>query len=485
MNTSYHVGYILASLAAAIIAAVGMTVDSPFCYGIAPGVIGGTVALVAAVRFLKHKKDLAGFVATLCGFVYYQAFQANPATLPLFSDMLVQIPIQDKVAGIFLSNLTTGLLLMACEVLGRMFGGLVDFFVPDPAEVSRNRCDGAVLAGFWVIFVLVALPNALFGQVVVGPIHNIIYQRLTWSDSGEYSGYSVFGGDVGGSFANVGLWAVSLFIVWLYMLGSRFRLLALILGPLIMLWTAAVALQGSRTYVVALGIACVAYFLGRPGSNTKAYFHLIWAGPALFLAVQVMTFFRGTGLQSFDPKELSAHVLELQGNEGASAEMDGIEYFRTEIVARGLAPNPLVGFFRGMIGRPVEGALMVVPRPLFPWKADDKSGTEYNLYYQRTRLGSDVDEAFLGASPGLIGREFIKYGYLGPVTMLFWMGFILALADRLYSIESSTDFHRMFGTFLVAFFVAQSRDFSPVWFIPFLPGGILLLIILFRGKKAQ
>jgi hypothetical protein len=483
MNSTRHIGYIIASVAAAIIASMGVIADSPVLYGIIPGIIGGTALGIATVRFLKHREDLAGFVATLCGFVFYQGFQANPVTLPEFSDSLAQIPIQDQIVGIFLSNLTTAMLLIAFHVVGRVFSGVVDFFVPASGLLTREKCDRVALVGFWFAFVIVALPNVLFGQVVVGPIKNILYQRLAWSDAAEYAGYSVFGGEVGGSFANVGLWSVSLFIIWMYLLGSRYRLLMLITGPLVVLWTAAVSLQGSRTYIVALGIAIVVYVFGGMKSGSRAFFHVLWVVPTLFLLVQIMTYFRATGLKSIDPFELSSRFLEIRGNEGASSQMDGVEYFRTEIADRGIAPNPLVGFFRGMVGRPVEGVLMIVPRPLFPWKADDKSGTEYNLYFQRTRLGSESEEVFLGASPGLIGRELIKYGYLGPFTMLFWMGLILALADRFFSAPYATDFSRIFSATLVAFFIAQSRDFAPVWFIPFLPAGALVCYIVIRAKR--
>jgi hypothetical protein len=484
MKSPHHAVYIVASLAAALIAALGVVAGSPILYATVPGIIGGVIACVAAVRFLKDQQDLAGFVATLCGFVYYQAFQANPVMLPEFSDSLAPIAIQDQVVGMFLSNLTTALLLIAYHAVAGLCGGWIDSLVPASVRVTRERCDGAMLMGFWIVFALVALPNVLFGQVVVGPIHSILYQRMSWSDS-AYSGYDVFGGAVGGSFANVGLWSTSLFLIWLYLLQSQHRWVMLLLGPLVVLWTAAVVLQGSRTYTVTVGIATLVYLLGKPKSGKKAFFHVLWAVPMLFLLVQIMTHFRGTGLQSVNLPELSDRLLEIRGNEGASSQMDGIEYFRTELVDRGIVPNPLTGFLRGMIGRPVEGILMVVPRPLFPWKAEDKSGLEFNLFFQRVRLGVDTDESFLGASPGLIGRELIKYGYLGPLTLLFWMGSILLLADRLFSAPSATDFHRIFGALLVAFFVAQSRDFSPVWFIPFLPAGVIVSCIVLRARPRQ
>jgi hypothetical protein len=483
VNARHHLAYIFGSIASALIASAGILAGTPFLYGLVPGLIGGVLTAVAAYRFLKEGRDLAGFIATLCGFVYYQAFQANPVALPFFGDLLIQIPIQDQVAGLFFANLTTAFLLIGYYGVGKVLGFLIAPFVSAPSRVGREQCDGVIMIGFWLIFVVVALPNVLFGQVIVGPIHSILYQRLAWSDAAGYSGYLAYGGALGASFANVGLWSISLFIVWFYLLGSRHRILMLVVGPLVIIWTAAVAFQGSRTFIVALGIATIVYYFGRQRTRSRAYLHVLWIAPVLFVAIQVMTIFRTTGLQSFDAKELSTHFLDLQGNEGASSEMDGMEYFRTELAERGAAPNPLTGFLRGMVGRPVEGALMIVPRPIFPWKAEDTSGLEFNLFFQRVRLGQDLDEAFLGASPGLIGRELIKYGYLGPLTLMFWMGFILALADRLYSIPGATDFHRLFGALLIAFFVAQARDFQPVWFIPFVPGALLVLFVVLRSRQ--
>jgi len=183
--------------------------------------------------------------------------------------------------------------------------------------------------------------------------------------------------------------------------------------------------------------------------------------------------------------DFTSRALRVSGNEGASSEMDGVEYFRTELFERGTAPNPAVGFVRGILERPIEGLMMPIPRPLFPWKPVDDSAMEYNLFFENVRLGLNTSEVFMGASPGLIGRELIKYGILGPITLLFWMGLLLALADQLYAEGAISDFHRIFAAVLMAFFVAQARDFVGVWFIPFLPALAILAAIARNAKAAQ
>ena len=125
---------------------------------------------------------------------------------------------------------------------------------------------------------------------------------------------------------------------------------------------------------------------------------------------------------------------------------------------------------------------MPVPRSLFPWKPFDERGLDFNLFDQNVRLGVPSEEAFLGASPGLIGRELIKYGIFGPITLLFWMGLVLVLADRLYEVGAASDFHRIYAALLIAFFVAQARDFVPLWFLPFLPAGVIFAYV---ARKAQ
>jgi hypothetical protein len=255
-----------------------------------------------------------------------------------------------------------------------------------------------------------------------------------------------------------------------------------LLGPLVLLWTAAAALQGSRTYLVTIALALLVYVFGSPKVGRRALIHVAWSVALIFLLVQISTLFRVEGLQSFKAGELAAHGLEIRGNEGAGSEMDGIEYFRTELLERGAAPNPLTGFLRGLFERPIEGGLMILPRAVFPWKPDDQSAIEYSLFFQNVRLGVQSEEAFLGASPGLIGRELIKYGFLGPFTMLFWMGFILALAGRLYAADPASAFHRICAALLVAFFIAQSRDFVPIWFIPFLPAAVIFAGVSLRSR---
>jgi len=259
----------------------------------------------------------------------------------------------------------------------------------------------------------------------------------------------------------------------------------LLLSPLILLWTASVAMQGSRTYLVTMAVATGVYVLGNPRTGSRALTNAVWTIAVLFVLVQVATLFRSDGLKAINLPDLSEHILEVSGNEGASCEMDGIEYFRTELFARGLEPNPAVGFLRGMVERPVECLLMPVPRPLFPLKPVDASGTEYNLFYENVRLGQNTSEIFLGASPGLIGRELIKYGLLGPITLLFWMGLVLALADQLYAEGAVSDFHRIFAATLMAFYVAQARDFVAVWFLPFLPALAIFAVMARRAKANQ
>lgn len=481
----YHAIYIAGSLLAALIACVGIWIDSPNLYGIVPGVIGGVMALVAAARFFRNKVDLAGFIATFCGFVYYQAYQANPVILPEFTGYMIPIPKQDQMVGIALANLTTAMLLAAQHAISGLLGGAIGAFVPAPAAASREKTDGAAAIGFWAIFTMVALPNVLFGKVVVGAIRNVMYQRLSWTGDPEFSGFEAWGGPVGGSITNMALWASSLFLFWLYLLKSRQRVIMLLVSPLVLIWTASVVLQGSRTYLVTMAVAAGIYVLGNPRSGARAFINAIWAIALLFVLIQVSTIYRAEGLKVVNLPEFASHVLEVSGNEGASSEMDGIEYFRTELLARGTEPKMAKGFVRGIVERPIEGLLMPIPRPLFPWKPNDESAAEYNLFYENVRLGVNTSEITMGASPGLIGRELIKYGFLGPITLLFWMGLLLGLADRLYAEGAACDFHRIFAATLMAFFIAQARDFVGVWFIPFLPALAILAVMARRAKTAQ
>ena len=181
MKTQFHLLYIAGSVAAALIAGIGIVIHAPFVYGVIPGIIGGLFAGMAAVQFFRNREDLAGFIATTCGFVFYQAFQANPVILPEFTAYIAVIPEQDQLVGIVLSNLTTAMLLVSYHAVSKLFGRTIDRWLPKPAATTRKRCDGLMLIGFSLLFVIVALPNILFGKVIVGPIQTIIYQRAAWS----------------------------------------------------------------------------------------------------------------------------------------------------------------------------------------------------------------------------------------------------------------------------------------------------------------
>jgi hypothetical protein len=484
-TSSFHLAYIAGSCVAALLALVGIQSGSPLLYATLPGIIGGISATIATVRFLKDKADLAGFVATFCGFVFDQAYQANPVTQLAFVSSLQDIPAQDQAIGLFLSNLTTAMLLLSFRIVGTSFHRRIGQCLPDSSVASRIKVDRRILLGFWVIFAVVATPNVLFGKVVVGAIDNIIYQRMAWSDPENYSGFAVWGGALGSSIANMALWATSLFLLWMYLLRSRYWCLMLILSPLVLLWTASVGLQGSRTYLVTMGVAVIVYFLGNPKTGKKVFAYAALVMPLLFVLLQMSTLFRDQGLQGVDVQELGTHMLDIHGNEGASSQIDGIQFFRTELLEKGRAPNPVVGIFKGLIWRLYEGLLIPVPRSLFPWKAYDHSADEFSVFFQNVRLGNASSEAFLGASPGLIGRELIKYGLFGPLTLYFWMGLILAVADRFFSADNTSDFHRIVAALLIAFIVAQARDFTPLWFLPFLPAGVILGSVARKAKKSR
>ena len=290
---------------------------------------------------------------------------------------------------------------------------------------------------------------------------------------------------MGGSVANLIFWATSLYLLWIYLLGSRYRTLMLVLSPLVLLWTASVALQGSRTYLVALGFAMVVYVLGNPSYGRRTFLFAAIGVPLMFVLLQVSSFYRNEGLQSIDIRDFARRAFEIRGNEGTPSQMDGLEYFHTELLAKDAAPNPLTGFVRGMVERPIEGILMPVPRSLFPWKPLDDTAREYTLFYQNVRLGVPSAETFLGASPGLMGRELIRYGILGPVTGLFWLGLVLALADKLYATAPASAFHRIFAAVLIAFFGAQMRDWVPMWFLPFLPVMLIMGVVAWRARKTR
>jgi hypothetical protein len=50
-------------------------------------------------------------------------------------------------------------------------------------------------------------------------------------------------------------------------------------------------------------------------------------------------------------------------------------------------------------------------------------------------------------------------------------------------LDPASDFHRICAATLIAFFVAQSRDFVPLWFIPFLPAAFVFGNVALRSRR--
>ncbi|HSY54004.1 MAG TPA: hypothetical protein VK785_06125 [Opitutaceae bacterium] len=62
---------------------------------------------------------------------------------------------------------------------------------------------------------------------------------------------------------------------------------------------------------------------------------------------------------------------------------------------------------------------------------------------------------------------------------------LLALADRLFATGMASDFHRIFAALLIAYIIAQARDFVPLWFTHFFPAGVVFGLVARQARKKQ
>jgi hypothetical protein len=469
-DTDPFVLYGVVAVIAAMLALVGIVLDVPFlAYGI-PAALQAIPATHSTLGFLVYKRYLSHWIAFGGCFLFFHFQVLSPQYWADFTAQMDRYLVAAKVISVVGINLFPIGLVLVMKLLLR-FGGSVSTQWPE--QVFEPRYQQRLYKGFLAIFVLAAIPQVLYGQLVVGAVRQIVYMRAGATAAGE-SYYVRFSGEgVSSSLLNLQHFSTSLVILSLLLWNSRHRMVVRSLFPLSALWTTANLLGGTRTQLLLFAVALLVVFGADPKRRiTISAAVLIPAG--VFVLSQLASVFRATGLLEFNWAQFQQAFGRLQGLETMHDQTRAIHLFLEGYRSPwslGFAP---ADFLFGLIYRPIEFFMFIIPRGLFPWKPVDPTFDDLNRMVI-TLMNLNPNEILWGLTAGIIGREMLRWGVFGGAVALFWFGFLLQGAERAYRSGPHCLDNRVLAGAIAGSCIAMYRDLTPLWCLQMFPAVFVIL----------
>lgn len=477
-----HIEYILLGTIGTIIGLLGTFGGNDVLSFYIPSLIGAYCAAAATVRLALNKQDLVGFAVAVPTFIFYQAYQINPLNHGELLYELQRFQINEIEIGNALSNgLAPGLLIFTNLWAFFWHGGRTMKLLGNP--VNERQRDGLLFIGFFAMFLVVAVPNVIWGGVIRDAIENVLYGYSSWEVTGE--GPRIFATAEGASSSLVNLRQVapSLLILTYLLYRTRFGRITLILLPLNLIWSAGVLLAGTRTYLIAFALVWFMVLITDRKIRSGALIYGFLSALALLMAAKVLLKSRSDGLRNFSLSEISTTgVLTFQGNEGLIYHMDAVSFATSGFVSPWSTGNPFGDLCLGLAYEPFEALVIWVPRSLMPWKPQDPTWWPYNAFTWNVQMGRNDINIYRTYSAGFLGRDLIRWGPLGVVIPLIWFGGYFRFLGLVGAAKPERMMNRIGVGILSGIALAMMRDMNFMWTLPFLPA---LSVILYAHWRAS
>ena len=462
--------YAVLSMAAAAFALLGILAGLPPVVYILPAILQAIPAVHSTLTLLVRKHHLAHWIAYGGCFLYFHLQLLSPQYWSDFSTQMDRYNTAAQIVSVVGINLFPLALLMTIRAFF-LIKPLKQVWWPERiVEPAYHR---RLFQGFLALFALSALPQVLYGQVVVGAIRQIVYMRAGATSDGE-SYYSGLGdGGVGSSLLNLQHFSTSLVLLSLLLWNSRHRFLVRLLFPLSALWTAANLLGGTRTQLL-LFVVCLLVIFGADPRRRVTLRVAVLLPLGVFVAAQLASVFRATGLVDFSWQAFQEGFGRLQGLETMHDQTRAIFLFLEGYRSPWSLGFPLADLLLGLIYRPIEFFMFIVPRGLFPWKPVDPTFDDLNRMVI-TLMNLNPNEILWGLTAGVFGREMLRWGPLGGFVALFWLGFLLQAAERAYRSGSHCLDSRVLAGAVAGSCIAMYRDLTPLWCLQMFPAVFVIL----------
>lgn len=462
--------YALIAVGASLMSVAGIAMGSASIAYMVPALMQAGPAVISSLRFLILKRNLSHWIAFGGCFLFFHLQLLSPQYWAVFEALMGKYSSLARYASTIGTHLFPVALIMGLQFFSTLWPDRHRWW---PTQVVETAYQRRLFCGFVAVFVLAALPQMLYGQVVVGAFRQIVYLRAGVTQSGEtyYSG--AVGVGAAGSLINLQHCSTSLILLSMLLWHSRYRQIVRALFPLSVLWTAANVLSGTRTQLLLFAVAIIVIY----GADPKRRISLraaILVPVGVFVLSQLYSEVRSFGLREIDFDSLKQNFGNVQGLETLHDQTRALDFFiegYRSPWSTGFAP---ADFLIGLVYRPIEFFLFVLPRSVFPWKPLDPTFEDLNRLVISS-LSLNPDENFWGLTAGIIGRDTLRWGMFGGLVALFWMGFLIFTADRSYRSGPQCLDNRVLAGAIAGSCIAMYRDLTPLWCLQMFPAVFVIL----------
>jgi hypothetical protein len=469
-NESLVLVYALIGAGAALTAAIGISIDSMTIAYVLPALMQAVPAVMSSLCFLIQKRNLSHWVAFGGCFLFFHLQLLSPQYWSIFETQIRKYSTLARYASTIGIHLFPVALLLVMRVFDDLWPNRARWWSMQVTEPAYQR---RLFIGFVVIFVLAAIPQVLYGQVVIGAIRQIVYLRAGVTQAGEsyFTGFT--GEGATGSLINLQHFSTSLVLLSVLLWRSRYRQIVRSLFPFSAIWTAANVLSGTRTQLLLFALAIIVIY----GADPKRRISLrmaVLVPLGVFVLSQLYSEVRNFGLRDIDYDSLRQNFGNVQGLETLHDQTRALDFFIDGYRSPWSTGFPPADFLIGLVYRPIEFFLFVLPRSIFPWKPLDPTFEDLNRLVISS-LGLNADENFWGLTAGILGRDTLRWGMFGGLVALFWMGFLLFAAERGYRNGPHCLDNRVLAGAIAGSCIAMYRDLTPLWCLQMFPAVFVIL----------
>lgn len=476
-----HITYPLIAVISALLAFAGQ-IELALIFSV---FFNFVICLVFVFLFLRGGK-ISFMQLFICGSIFLffffenlnpKGFQRNIILFSYLSNTAVAL-------NLFFVNLAPSLIFIAESIWIRIFK--IFNFESRVASFSYVKYHKILKSLFYIFLVLFGILFLLYlvsCNLIQLSLSQIIYMRAG-DGALLVSGLAL---------ALAGLLKVcfSLIPYCIILLKSKYKYWILLALPFALLWSAGWALSGTRTLLLMLALLLFLCYFFTIGIKYSTIFLAVFTSATIFISAQLMVKARTVGWSNFDIGHGFSEILDVQGLQAMADQAIAIQYLEDRYAPLWITPNHFLGLPIGIIHRGTEFIYYWLPRAIFTFKPLDPTFANYTGYSHLLRTGK-AKERVTGKqikgrhtgfgnnmTPGLFGRDMVRYGYSGPFVTSFWMGMFVAIGGIYYKYRQLSLIHSVIAASAFALLIMWFRELNIMWtatLIPFLIPAILQTI---------
>ncbi|MDX2111074.1 MAG: hypothetical protein SFY80_12605 [Verrucomicrobiota bacterium] len=453
-----------------------------------PGLLHATVAMYATWSFFVNKKDYSMFLIWVGWFVWYYFQLLLPTSGMLIIEMMDGYGTSGRIWGIVSGGITPVLLYIgtnAWQSTPQMKSFKVWLTVP-LGENSIRR--GYLTILIWSMFLIipVGLVYLVTADLIMGSIH--IMKEMRNTEIG--TGFEAFGGAMGSFIALVSMAPAVLIIILFLVFSIRniwIRIIAcVIVLPVPLIWCLGLLLSGTRTYIVAFGGVIIIWLCVKIKFNLLKLSIIGLIFVSILIIAQTTYLYRNTGLSNFDFDETIDKIMDIQGLETLADQSRCFYYIMEEPEGQWFDVDPVSGFFIGLVHRPLEYSYYLIPRSIWHGKPLDPTFTDYtrfslilagysDLPFVLTEDGKDTGYGTSNTT-GFLGRDVIRYGPLGAISIIIWYSLFLAFGDLFFELSRRNPYSSWIAAAIAGTCFAMWRGPEPTWALLLMPCALIIFL---------